>query len=164
MYLAQCRTVTGTSPLARTSLSLSPPLSLSRQQQQQQLHYYCHRHFLTAEQPHTAPGSFSSRLSFCSPQNTQQNVFVSAPPSITTFSKLQTSHFIGRSRKLMENSAHRIFEVKSNDDPEGNLRRTVIVGGTQAANSNGNSENSQLQQRPSLQAVITETLSNSSRA
>jgi hypothetical protein len=56
----------------------------------------------------------------------------------------------------MENSAHRIFEVKSNDDPEGNLRRTVIAGGMQAANSNGNFENSQLQHRPSLQAVIRE--------
>jgi hypothetical protein len=38
----------------------------------------------------------------------------------------------------MENSAHRIFEVKSNDDLEGVLRRAVITGGTQAANSNGN--------------------------
>ena len=133
------------------------PLSLSRrQQQQQQLHYYCRRrHVLTIQQPHTAPGSFSSRLSFCSPQNTQQHVFVSAP-SITNCSKLQTSNFIGRSRKLMENSAHRIFEVKSNDDPEGNLRRTVIAGGMQAANSNGNFENSQLQHTPSLQAVIRE--------
>jgi len=119
-------------------------LSLSRQQQQQQLHYYSHRHVLTTEQPHTAPGSFSSRLSFCSPQNTQQHVFVSAP-SITNCSKLHTSHFIGRSRTLMENSAHRIFEIKSNDDPEGNLRRTAIAGGMKAANSKGNSENSQLQ-------------------
>jgi hypothetical protein len=59
----------------------------------------------------------------------------------------------------MENFAHRIFEVKSNDDPEGNLR-TVIAGGMQAANSNRNFVNSQLQHRPSLQAVITETLSN----
>jgi hypothetical protein len=63
----------------------------------------------------------------------------------------------------MENSAHRIFEVKSKDDPEGNIRRTVIAGGMQAANSNGNFENSQLHHRPSLQAVITETLSNYSR-
>jgi hypothetical protein len=64
----------------------------------------------------------------------------------------------------MENSAHRIYEVESNVDPEGNLRRTVIAGGMQAANSNGNFENYQLQHRPPLQAVITETLSNYSRA
>ena len=153
--LAQCRIVTRTSPIAR-------PLSLSRRQQQQQLHYYCHCHVLTTEQPHTAPGSFSSRLSFCSPQKTQQQVFVSAP-SITNCSKLQTFNFIGRSRKLMENSAQRIFEVKSNDDPERILRRTVIAGGMQAADSNGNVENSQLQHTPFRQAVITETLSNYSR-
>jgi hypothetical protein len=64
----------------------------------------------------------------------------------------------------MENSAHRIFEVKSKDDPEGNLRRTVIAGGMQVANSSRNFGNSQLQHRPSLQAVITETLSNYRRA
>jgi len=64
----------------------------------------------------------------------------------------------------MENSAHRIFEVKSNDDPERNLRRTVITGGMQPADSNGNFENSQLQHRPFLQAVITETVSNYSTA
>jgi len=154
MCLAQCRNVTCTSPVARP-LSLSP--------QQQQLLYYCHRHILTSAQPHTAPGSFSSRLSFCSSQNTQQHVFVSAT-SVTNLSKLQTSHFIGWPRKLMENSAHRIFEVKSNDDQEGNLRNTFIAGGIQAANSNGNFENFQLQHRAALQAVITETLSNSSRA
>jgi hypothetical protein len=45
----------------------------------------------------------------------------------------------------MENSAQRIFEIKSNDDPEGNLRRISIAGGMKAANSKGNSENSQLQ-------------------
>jgi hypothetical protein len=68
----------------------------------------------------------------------------------------------------MENSAHRIFEIKSKDDPEGNLRRTAIAGGMEAANSKGNTENSQLQpaaqHRPSLQAVITETPINYSRA
>jgi hypothetical protein len=64
----------------------------------------------------------------------------------------------------MENSAHRILKVKSNDDPEGNIRRTVTAGGIQAANSNGNFENSPLQHRTSLQAVITETLSNNSTA
>jgi len=63
----------------------------------------------------------------------------------------------------MENSAQRIFEVKSNDDPERILRRTVIAGGMQAADSNGNVENSQLQHTPFRQAVITETLSNYSR-
>jgi hypothetical protein len=63
----------------------------------------------------------------------------------------------------MENSAHRLLEVESNDDPEGNLSRTVIAGGIQTEISNGNFENSQLQHRPSLQAVITETLSNYSR-
>jgi hypothetical protein len=47
----------------------------------------------------------------------------------------------------MENSAHGIFEVKFNAVPEGILRRTVITGGMQAANSNGNFENSQLQLR-----------------
>jgi hypothetical protein len=47
----------------------------------------------------------------------------------------------------MENSAHRIFEVESNNDPEGILRRIVITGGMQAANSNGIFENSQLQLR-----------------
>jgi hypothetical protein len=51
----------------------------------------------------------------------------------------------------MENSAHRIFEIKSKDDPEGNVRRTAIPGGMKAANSKGNSENSQIQ--PAAQTI-----------